>query len=89
MSTARIAVAGAGLIGKRHVEEVDASRSAELSAIVDPGPAGPDLAEKYASRCTSRCPSCSRRTSRTESSSPRPTKCTSTAAWHALPQVCR
>jgi predicted dehydrogenase len=47
MGTARIAVAGAGLIGKRHIEEVDASRSAELSAIVDPGPGGPDLAEKY------------------------------------------
>ena len=43
----RIAVAGAGLIGKRHIEEIDASAAAELAAIVDPGPAGPELAEKY------------------------------------------
>ena len=47
MSTVRIAVAGAGLIGKRHIEEVDASRPAKLASIVDPGPAGTELAEKY------------------------------------------
>jgi predicted dehydrogenase len=45
--TVRIAVAGAGLIGRRHIEEVDASRPAELASIVDPGPAGPELASKY------------------------------------------
>lgn len=45
--TARIAVAGAGLIGRRHIEEIDASGSAELASIVDPGPAGPELAGKY------------------------------------------
>lgn len=43
----RIAVAGAGLIGKRHIEEVDASGSAELASVVDPGPAGPEAAQKY------------------------------------------
>jgi len=43
----RIAVAGAGLIGKRHIEEVDASRSAQLAAIVDPGPSAPEVAEKF------------------------------------------
>jgi predicted dehydrogenase len=43
----RIAVAGAGLIGRRHVEEIDASADAQLAAIVDPGPAGPELAQKY------------------------------------------
>jgi predicted dehydrogenase len=43
----RIAVAGAGLIGVRHIEEVDAGTATELAAIVDPGPAGPELAEKY------------------------------------------
>src|SRR4051812_44400553 len=43
----RIAVAGAGLIGRRHVEEVDASPVATLAAIVDPGPVGPELAQKY------------------------------------------
>lgn len=47
MSSARIAVAGAGTIGKRHIEEIDASAGAELAAIVDPGPAGPELAGKY------------------------------------------
>ena len=45
MSRVRIAVAGAGLIGRRHIEEVDASASAELAAIVDPFPS--ELAEKY------------------------------------------
>jgi predicted dehydrogenase len=45
VSRVRIAVAGAGLIGKRHIEEVDASASADLAAIVDPFPSG--LAEKY------------------------------------------
>jgi predicted dehydrogenase len=43
----RIAVAGAGLIGVRHIEEVDGSAKTELAAVVDPGPAGPVLAEKY------------------------------------------
>ena len=47
MSQVRIAVAGAGLIGGRHIEEIDASASAVLASIVDPGPAGPQLAEKY------------------------------------------
>jgi predicted dehydrogenase len=44
----RIAVAGAGLIGKRHIEEINASAAAELAAIVDPGPAAPELARKWA-----------------------------------------
>ena len=43
----RIAVAGAGLIGARHIEEVDACPETELAAVVDPGPAGPELAGKY------------------------------------------
>jgi predicted dehydrogenase len=47
----RIAVAGAGLIGKRHIEEVDAGSSAELASVVDPGPAGPELAQKYGVAC--------------------------------------
>src|SRR6478735_4633576 len=46
-SVVRIAVAGAGLIGKRHIEEIDASDSAVLASIVDPGPAGPELAQRY------------------------------------------
>jgi predicted dehydrogenase len=43
----RLAVAGAGLIGRRHVEEIDASDAAQLASIVDPGPAGPELATKF------------------------------------------
>jgi predicted dehydrogenase len=43
----RIAVAGAGMIGKRHIEEVDASSAALLAAVVDPGPAGPQLADAH------------------------------------------
>jgi predicted dehydrogenase len=43
----RISVAGAGLIGRRHIEEVAASSTAQLASIVDPGPAGPELAEKF------------------------------------------
>jgi predicted dehydrogenase len=38
-SRIRIAVAGAGQIGKRHVEHIVASRECTLSAIVDPMPA--------------------------------------------------
>ena len=40
----RIAVAGAGLIGKRHIEEIAASGSTQLSAIVDPSPTARDVA---------------------------------------------
>jgi predicted dehydrogenase len=43
----QISVAGAGLIGQRHIEEIDTSASAELASIVEPGPAGPKLAEKF------------------------------------------
>ena len=90
MAPVRIAVAGAGLIGARHVEEVDASADAELAAIVDPGPAGPELAEKFGvPLLRRRWPSCSRAASPTASSSPRRTSCTSTAAWSASPRACR
>lgn len=40
----RIAVAGAGLIGKRHVQAVDRCDTAVVSAIVDPDPATGDFA---------------------------------------------
>jgi predicted dehydrogenase len=43
----RIAVAGAGLIGRRHIEEIDASDSAELASVVDPSPAGREVAERF------------------------------------------
>jgi predicted dehydrogenase len=47
VATVRIAVAGAGLIGRRHIEEVDASGSAQLAAIVDPSPAAQEVADKF------------------------------------------
>jgi predicted dehydrogenase len=43
--TVRIAVAGAGLIGRRHTELIQESNSCELSAIVDPSPAAADFAQ--------------------------------------------
>jgi predicted dehydrogenase len=42
---ARLAVMGAGLIGKRHIEHV--SREAELAAVVDPSPAARAVAAAY------------------------------------------
>ena len=49
--TVRLAVAGAGLIGQRHVEEIDPSPSATLAAIVDPFPAAAEVAAKFSARC--------------------------------------
>ncbi|HEY0401015.1 MAG TPA: Gfo/Idh/MocA family oxidoreductase, partial [Blastococcus sp.] len=43
----RIAVAGAGLIGQRHLEEIDASGSAQIAAIVDPFPAAREVADTF------------------------------------------
>jgi len=42
----RLAVLGAGLIGKRHIEHVLAQPDAELAAVVDPTPAAKALAEE-------------------------------------------
>lgn len=46
-SPVRIAVAGAGLIGQRHIEEIAAAADAELAGIVDPFPAADEVAAKY------------------------------------------
>ncbi len=52
MNELRIAVAGAGLIGRRHIEMIDRlharDRRCRLSAIVDPSPAAADLARAHA-----------------------------------------
>ncbi len=45
MGKTRIAIAGAGLIGKRHAVAIQASRSADLAAIADPTDAGREFAE--------------------------------------------
>lgn len=49
-SPARIAVLGAGLIGRRHVEHVVACSDAVLAAIADPTPAARELADKHGVR---------------------------------------
>jgi predicted dehydrogenase len=43
----KIAVAGAGLIGKRHIEHVVAEPLSELAAVVDPSSVGQQLAQQY------------------------------------------
>jgi predicted dehydrogenase len=43
----RIGVAGAGLIGRRHIEEIDASSAARLAAVVDPSSHAQEVADKY------------------------------------------
>ena len=47
MRKVRIAVAGAGPIGQRQIEELLAAPSAELAAIVEPGPGGPENMRQY------------------------------------------
>jgi predicted dehydrogenase len=47
MSKVRIAVAGAGLIGRRHIEEIARSDVAALASIVDPSVAADALAAQY------------------------------------------
>ena len=42
----RIAVVGAGAIGRSHIERISKSRDCELMAIVDPAPGASDLAAK-------------------------------------------
>lgn len=44
MAAVRIAVAGAGLIGRRHIEEVNRNSGTELAAIIDPSDAAAQLA---------------------------------------------
>lgn len=47
MNKIRIAVAGAGLIGRRHIELIQASAECELAALVDPAPAAAELATSH------------------------------------------
>ncbi len=47
MATVRIAVAGAGLIGVRHVEEIVASADCALASIVDVSPKAVEVARRY------------------------------------------
>ncbi|TQF43958.1 oxidoreductase [Bradyrhizobium sp. UNPF46] len=47
----RIAVAGAGLIGRRHIELITASPDCELAGIADPSPAAQDYAQARKTAC--------------------------------------
>ena len=47
MDKVRIAVAGAGLIGIRHIEETVASPNCTLASIIDPGPKASEVAQKF------------------------------------------
>ncbi len=46
MSKSRIAVAGAGLIGLRHMQETQKSGRCELVAVIDPSPKAAEVAQK-------------------------------------------
>ena len=48
MQRLRIAVAGAGAIGRQHIARVQRSAECELSALVDPAPAAAEIASKAA-----------------------------------------
>ena len=50
MNSVKIAVIGAGLIGKRHAEHIASESGATLSAIVDPSDIGRTLAEQLGTR---------------------------------------
>ena len=50
MAPVKLAVMGAGLIGRRHAEHVAREPGAVLSAIVDPSEVGRDLAERLGTR---------------------------------------
>src|SRR5678815_2529070 len=43
----RIAVVGAGLIGVRHIEEIEANADCALACVVDPGPKAAAVAAQY------------------------------------------
>ncbi len=47
MTKTRIAVAGAGLIGRRHIEEISKNPRCELAAVVDPSPHADELARAF------------------------------------------
>ena len=46
----RLAVLGAGLIGRRHIAHVEAEAMADLAAVVDPTPEGEAIARKHGAR---------------------------------------
>ena len=89
MGPVRLAVAGAGAIGKRHIGEVDANPDVTLASIVDPARSGRSWPLSTVCRSINRWLSCSSVTSQTASSLPPPTRSTSMAGWSAWPPVSR
>jgi predicted dehydrogenase len=55
MSKLRIAVIGAGLIGRTHIDRAQENASVELVAIADPSPAAVELARSVGVRCFADC----------------------------------
>lgn len=51
MSKVRIAVMGAGLIGRRHVMHITQSEHAEIAAVIDPSPVGAVVAQEFGAPC--------------------------------------
>ena len=85
----RIAVAGAGLIGWRHVEEVDASDTAQLASVVDPGAGAPEVADRFGVRLYSSLAELFADDKPDGVILTTPTSCTSTAASSAWPPAYR
>src|SRR5713101_9457376 len=49
-NSVQLAVLGAGVIGKRHIEHIIAEPQSELYAVVDPSPAGQEVASVHGVR---------------------------------------
>ena len=49
--TVRMLLVGAGLIGRRHADAIARADGAALAAVVDPAPAGREVAERYGAPC--------------------------------------
>ncbi len=47
MEQVKIAVAGAGLIGKTHIKLVSENAQCQLASIVDPSPGAKEVADEY------------------------------------------
>jgi predicted dehydrogenase len=80
-----IAVAGAGMIGRRHAAIIAATPYCTLSAIVDPAPAALISRPRLASRSSDHSVNCSRSRVRMASCSRRRTSSTSSRRSRALP----
>ena len=81
----RTAVVGAGLIGKRHSEEINAGDVAQLASTVDQSPVARNWHRSVAFRCTEASASGTRSTSRTRSSWPSRARSLCGRRWKVYP----